>query len=70
MMKLDRRKLRILLLDSYQTQRDLSAKSGVSRGTVNNICRGCACSDETAAKIADSLGVPVEDLLEHPNTTP
>lgn len=64
MIKLDNRKLRILLMDSYQTQRTLSAKSGVSRATVNNICRGCACSDKTAAKIADALGVSIEELLE------
>lgn len=69
-MKIDRRKLRILLMDSYQTQTDLSTKSGLCRATVNGICQGKTCSDETGTKIADALGVPVEDLLEHPNTTP
>ena len=64
MIKLDRRKLRILLMDSYQTQKDLSQKSGVSRITVNGICQGKTCSDETAAKIADALGVSIEELLE------
>lgn len=64
MIKLDRRKLRILLMDSYQTQKDLSQKSGVSRITVNGICQGKTCSDKTAAKIADALGVSIEELLE------
>lgn len=52
------------LVGQDMTQKQLAEKAGVSRATVNGIKNGRSCSDSSAIKIANALGVPVESLLE------
>ena len=64
-MKLDNRELRHLVIDLDIDQTQLAEKSGLSRGAINNIFCGRACSASTAQKIAEALGVPLEELIEN-----
>ena len=52
------------LIRQDMTQKQLAEKSGISRATVNGIKNGRSCSDSSAIKIADALGIPIELLLE------
>ncbi|MBM6808568.1 helix-turn-helix transcriptional regulator [Faecalicoccus pleomorphus] len=63
-MKLNAKTLRIALYDKGITQKDLSYKSGISRATMNAVACGRSCTYETGKKIADALGMKLEDLLE------
>ncbi len=63
-MRLDMVKLRAEMFRKEITQTDLAEKVGISRPTINGICNGRACSDETAEKIASALGVDMEVLRE------
>lgn len=42
----------------------LAAKCGMSRATVTAVKTGKTCSDQTAKKLAEGLGVPLAALLE------
>ena len=64
-MKLDNKNLRHLLIDLEIDQTALAARTGISRGAINNVCCGRACSASTAQKIAEALGVPLEELIEN-----
>lgn len=64
-MRIDNKKLRHIMIDKDVGQKQLSEQSGVSRAVVNNICCGRACSSTTAIKIAESLNVPLEELIEN-----
>ena len=46
------------------TQKGLSEIAGISRQTINGICKGRECSVATAYKIAQALGVPLYELEE------
>ena len=48
------------------TQRELAAEAGVGEVTVARIETGASVTPVTARKVAQSLGVSVEDLLESP----
>ena len=63
-MKIDERRLRHLLIDLDIGQTELAARAGLSRGAVNNVCCGRSCASDTAFKIAQALGVPLEELIE------
>lgn len=64
-MKLDSKKLRHIMIDRDVGQKQLSEQSGVSRTAVNNVCCGRSCTSSTAIKIAKSLNVPLEELIEN-----
>ena len=64
-MKLDSKKLRHIMIDRDVGQKQLSEQSGVSRTAVNNVCCGRSCTSTTAIKIAESLNVPLEELIEN-----
>lgn len=55
---------KILLLMAAQklTFSDLAKRSGLSREGLNKVLGRGACAPATAGKIADGLGVPVEDV--------
>ncbi len=57
-------KLREEMQRAEITQTELANKTGLSRPTINGICRGRACKTETAEKIADVLGVNIEYLRD------
>ena len=57
-------KLRELLFLNRRSQIWLATESGVTRNTVNAICNGKSCSTKTARKIADALGVKLEEITQ------
>lgn len=63
-MRLDAKLLRGVLYERDLTQSELADKSKVAFVTVNKVCNGGSCTYETGKKIADSLGMKLEDLLE------
>lgn len=63
-MRINRIELTKELIRQDITQKQLAEKSGISRATVNGIKNGRSCSDSSAIKIADALGIPIELLLE------
>jgi len=68
-LRINERKLRHLLIDRDIGQKELAVRAGLSRGAVNNVCCGRSCASDTAFKIAQALGVPLEDLIEEEVTT-
>ena len=64
-MRIDNKKLRHIMIDCDIGQKELSERSGVSRACINAVCCGRACSSTTAIKIAESLNVPLEELIEN-----
>lgn len=66
-MRINRIKLAAELVRQDMTQIQLAEKAGVSRMTISGIKNGRSCSDKSGIKIADALGVPIEDLLERGN---
>lgn len=63
-MRIDRKKLHVLMFDKEITSVALAQKSGVSRATICCVRSGKSCSDEVGRKIAKALGVDVNELLE------
>lgn len=63
-MFIDRYKLMIELMKRDMTQKQLSEMCGLSRATVNNIAHRRPCSEKIGYKIAQALGVKLEDLME------
>lgn len=63
-MRIDRIKLVTEMARRNITQLKLVELSGVSRATISGIQNGRSCSSRTAVKIADTLKVPLENLLE------
>lgn len=63
-MRLDRIKLKTLLLQSDLKQKDLAEKTGLTRNTICAICGGKSCTPATATAIAGALGVKVSELQE------
>nr|DAD93438.1 MAG TPA: helix-turn-helix XRE-family like protein [Myoviridae sp. ct0wg9] len=61
---IDRYKLNIELMKRGVTQNQLAEMCGLSRVTVNYIIRGRSCSGKTGYKIAQALGVKIEDLKQ------
>lgn len=63
-MRLDRIKLNTALLRADVTQKALAEKAGLTRSTINNVCTGKSCSEATAIKIANALGVKLSEIRE------
>ncbi len=61
-MRIDRIKLRVVMLEKDVSQTSLANRSGLSRETINGVCAGRSCTDETAAKIAGALDVDLKAL--------
>lgn len=52
------------LIDRGMKQKDLAEKTELNRNTISAVCSGKSCSEGTARKIAEALGVTVDDLIE------
>lgn len=61
-MFIDRYKLKIELMKRDITQKQLAEMCGLSRVTINYISRWRSCSSKTGYKIAQALGMELEDL--------
>lgn len=64
-MRVDRCKLSLELMKRDITQKQLAEMCGVSRATISGIACGRSCNDKTGYKIAQALGVELDNLLEH-----
>lgn len=63
-MRIDRIKLITEMAKQDMKQKDLAEKAGISRATVNYVKSGKSCSEKVGKKIANALGVEVNELLE------
>ena len=63
-MRLDRIKLKTALLQADMKQYELAEKTGLTRNTINAVCGGKGCTEDTANKIAAGLGVELSELVE------
>ena len=59
---IDRYKLKIELMKRNMTQNQLAEMCGLSRATISNIACGRSCNAKTGYKIAQALGIEIEDL--------
>ena len=64
-MRVDRYKLSLELMKRDMTQKQLADMCGLSRATINGVSCGRSCSGKTGYKIAQALGVELNNLLEH-----
>jgi len=62
--RIDRKKLVCAMLDADLNAKQLAEKIGVSRATVCSIKNGKSCSEITAQKIADGLGLQLKNIIE------
>ena len=62
-MRADSVKLRTEMYKKKISQAEISAKTGISRNTINNICTGKPCSFESLAKVADVLEIDPRGLI-------
>ena len=63
-MRIDRKKLAILMIQKGVTSKSLSEKSGVSKSSICYIRNGKSCRDDIGQKIAAALAVDVTEILE------
>lgn len=63
-MRIDRKKLVVAMLDCNLNQKQLAELAGISRMTVNGIKNGRSCSQHTGEHIAKALNLPLEKLIE------
>lgn len=63
-MRIDRKKLKIAMVERDLNRQMLSDLSGVSTGTISGVCGGKSCSRLTARALAAALDVELDDLLE------
>lgn len=61
--RIDRLKLKLIMTKADVTQMQLAEKTGISRASINAVCQGKSCRQETADKIAKALKVKVEELI-------
>lgn len=61
---INRYKLKIELMKRDMTQNQLAEMCGLSRATINGVSCGRFCSVKTAYKIAQALGMKLEDLKQ------
>lgn len=57
-------KIRELLFRQRKTQTQLSRDIHASRNTISAICNGKSCSEKTARRIADALGVTMQEITQ------
>lgn len=65
-MRIDRIKFVTTLARADITQKELSARTGITPATITAVKGGKSCSTMTATRLAEGLGVPLADLLEDP----
>lgn len=63
-MKLSKMKLDLSMARAKMNLYDVAEKSGVSKNTISAVFARCACKPATAGKIAEALGVEVEEIID------
>ncbi len=64
-MKISAVKIRGEMFKKGITQIELGQISGLGRSTISAVCTGKSCRDDTAHRIADALGVRLEEITEN-----
>lgn len=64
-MKINRRKIELILSERNMTKTALAEKSGISRQNISTILRRGTCEPKTAAKLANGLGVQICQIIEN-----
>lgn len=63
-MRISRKKLANAMIDLDLNVTRLAEMSGLTRCTISSIRGGKSCNETTAQKIADALGVKIEEIIE------
>lgn len=62
-MLLNKMRILALIAEKRMTQSELALRCGISRQSVNTIIRRGTCELRTAGKLADGLGIAVEEII-------
>ena len=63
-------KIETILAERHMTKSDLSRRCGIAAQNISTILRRGTCTPLTVGRIADGLGVNVQDVLTSAPTTP
>lgn len=63
-MRVDRKKFVIAMMDADLNTVQLAERTKLGRPTISAIKNGRSCKLETVIRIAEALGIPVEEILE------
>ena len=63
-MKINARKIKLIMAEKGMTQSVLSEKCGLSRQSISTIMGRGTCSVVSAGKLAQGLGVPAEEIVK------
>lgn len=61
-MRINDESIRLIMYRKGLTQTELSRRSGFSRNTIGSICNGKSCSESTAQRIAQAIGVDLTEI--------
>ena len=63
-MRLNRKKIQLLMAELGISQQTLAINAGISRQTISAVMNGRNCRPELLGKIAKALNVKPEDIIE------
>ena len=63
-MKIDTKKVAVILAEQGLTKTALAVRSGVSRQNISTILGRGTCEPATAGKLATGLGIPVTEIVK------
>lgn len=63
-MTISTKRIETILADRRMTKTALADLCGVSRQSISTLLRRGTCEPRTAGKLAEGLGVPLNDILE------
>ena len=63
-MKINTKKVMVILSERIMTQTELAELCGISRQNVSTIMTRGTCLPKTAGRIANGLGVPVSEIVK------
>lgn len=63
-MRLNRKKVQLLMAELEINQQTLALKAGISRQTISAVMNGRNCRPELLGRIAKALEVEPEDIIE------
>ncbi len=63
-MRIDKRKIFLIMARKNWLQKDLAEKAGMSRGNLSLVINGKNCHPKTVFKLSEALNVKPEEILE------